>query len=271
MNFNGVLIANRGEIAIRIARASQDLGLRTVAVYSIDDAASLHTQIADEAVQLNGMGAPAYLDITAMIEAAKATGCDAIHPGYGFLSEQAEFAVACADAGIKFIGPAAAHLRLFGNKGQARASAIAANVPVLEGIDRSVTLDEAREFLSRHPQGIVIKAVAGGGGRGTRAVTDANELEEAFNRCRSEAGAAFGIEDVYVEVFMPQARHIEVQIIGDAHGAVVDLGERECSAQRRNQKVVEIAPAPNLAEEVRERNPWSCSHARSGDRWSRRR
>tara|TARA_B100001057_G_scaffold227115_1_gene227520 strand:- start:51 stop:3425 length:3375 start_codon:yes stop_codon:yes gene_type:complete len=251
MNFNGVLIANRGEIAIRIARASQDLGLRTVAVYSIDDAASLHTQIADEAVQLNGMGAPAYLDITAMIEAAKATGCDAIHPGYGFLSEQAEFAVACADAGIKFIGPAAAHLRLFGNKGQARASAIAANVPVLEGIDRSVTLDEAREFLSRHPQGIVIKAVAGGGGRGTRAVTDANELEEAFNRCRSEAGAAFGIEDVYVEVFMPQARHIEVQIIGDAHGAVVDLGERECSAQRRNQKVVEIAPAPNLAEEVR--------------------
>ena len=252
MSFNGVLIANRGEIAIRIARASQDLGLRTVAVYSVDDAASLHTKVADEAVQLEGLGAPAYLDIAAIIEAAISTGCDAIHPGYGFLSEQAEFAEACAAASIKFIGPAAAHLTLFGDKGRARASAIAANVPVLEGIDRGVTLDEAREFFSQHPQGIIIKAVAGGGGRGTRAVTDKDELEDAFNRCRSEARAAFGIEDVYVEVFMPLARHIEVQIIGDEHGNVVDLGERECSAQRRNQKVVEIAPAPNLTDDLRQ-------------------
>ena len=253
MTFSGVLIANRGEIAIRIARAAQDLGLRTVAVYSQDDAASLHTQVADESVQLEGFGARAYLNIDGVIAAALANGCDAIHPGYGFLSEQADFAAACAQAGIKFIGPSPEHLGLFGDKARAREAAIAADVPVLQGIDRAVTLEEAQAFFAQHPSGIIIKALAGGGGRGTRAVTTEAELPETFARCQSEAKAAFGIEDVYVEVFLPKAKHIEVQIIGDEQGNVTHLGERECSAQRRNQKVVEIAPAPALSHVLRER------------------
>ena len=160
MTFSGVLIANRGEIAIRIARAAQDLGLRTVAVYSQDDAASLHTQVADESIRLEGHGARAYLNIQGMIAAAQTSGCDAIHPGYGFLSEQAEFASACAHAGIKFIGPTAEHLGLFGDKARAREAAIAANVPVLQGIDRAVTLEEAQVFFDENPGGIIIKALA---------------------------------------------------------------------------------------------------------------
>ena len=252
MGFKGVLIANRGEIAIRIARAVQDLNLRAVAVYSEDDAASLHTRVADEAVSLEGLGARAYLNIDGVIDAAKAAHCDAIHPGYGFLSEQAEFATACAQAGIKFIGPSVQHLSLFGDKARARAAATAADVPVLAGIDRSVTLEQAHAFFDQHPQGIIIKALAGGGGRGTRAVTDKAALDDAFARCQSEAKAAFGVEDVYVEVFMQQARHIEVQIIGDESGNIAHLGERECSAQRRNQKVVEIAPAPALDDALRQ-------------------
>lgn len=253
MSFNGVLIANRGEIAIRIARAAQDLGLRTVAVHSEDDAASLHIKVADAAVALAGLGARAYLDIPAVIAAAQASDCDAIHPGYGFLSEQAEFAAQCAAAGITFIGPTPEHLSLFGDKARAREAAIAAEVPVLPGIDQAVTLAEAEAFFDAHPEGIIIKALAGGGGRGTRAVTEKEALAEAFARCQSEAKAAFGIEDVYVEVFMQQARHVEVQIIGDAGGNVAHLGERECSAQRRNQKVIEIAPAPALDEQLRQR------------------
>ena len=254
MGFNGVLIANRGEISIRIARAVQDLGIRAVAIYSQDDATSLHTKIADEAIELEGLGAAAYLNISGVIEAAKRSGCDAIHPGYGFLSEQADFAQACAAAGIKFIGPTPEHLSLFGDKARAREAAIESEVPVLEGIDRGITLEEALDFFDQHTDsGIIIKALAGGGGRGTRAVTDKSELEAAFTRCQSEARAAFGIEDVYVEVFMPEARHVEVQIIGDETGAVSNLGERECSAQRRNQKVVEIAPAPSLDDDLRAR------------------
>ncbi len=251
--FNGVLIANRGEIAIRIARAVQDLGLRAIAVYSEDDVDSLHVQVADDAIALQGLGARAYLDIPAVIQAAQQAACDAIHPGYGFLSEQAEFANACTEAGIKFIGPTAEHLDLFGDKARARAAAIAADVPVLEGIDRAVTLQEAEAFMAEHPAGIIIKALAGGGGRGTRAVTTIEDLPKTFARCQSEAKAAFGIEDVYVEVFMQRARHIEVQIVGDEQGAVAHLGERECSAQRRNQKVVEIAPAPALEDGLRQR------------------
>ncbi|MEM6999918.1 MAG: carboxyl transferase domain-containing protein [Pseudomonadota bacterium] len=251
--FNGVLIANRGEIAIRIARAAQDLGLRTVAVYSADDALSLHTRVADEAVQLDGVGAAAYLNIAGVIAAAVEAGCDAIHPGYGFLSEQAAFADACAAANIKFMGPTAEHLTLFGDKARARQAAIDAEVPVLAGIDRAVSLAEAEAFFDEHPSGIIIKALAGGGGRGTRAVTDKGDLAEAFNRCQSEARATFGIEDVYVEVFLARARHVEVQILGDEQGNITHLGERECSAQRRNQKVVEIAPAPALDEELRQR------------------
>ena len=253
MSFNGILVANRGEIAIRITRAVQDLGIRAVAVHSEDDALSLHTQIADEKIQLDGVGAAAYLNMEGIIAAAQGSGCDAIHPGYGFLSEQEAFANLCADAGIKFIGPSAAHLSLFGDKARARAAAIAAGVPVMPGLDRAVTLSEAQEFFAQHPDGIMIKALAGGGGRGTRAVTDSEQLEALFDRCQSEAEAAFGIADVYVEAFMAKARHVEVQIIGDEHGAVSNLGERECSAQRRNQKLVEIAPAPALDSGLRDR------------------
>lgn len=253
MSFNGILVANRGEIAIRISRAVQDLGIRAVAVHSEDDALSLHTQIADEKIQLEGVGAAAYLNMEGIIAAAQGSGCDAIHPGYGFLSEQEAFANLCADAGIKFIGPSAAHLSLFGDKARARAAAIAAGVPVMPGLDRAVTLSEAQEFFAQHPDGIMIKALAGGGGRGTRAVTDSEQLEALFHRCQSEAEAAFGIADVYVEAFMAKARHVEVQIIGDEHGAVSNLGERECSAQRRNQKLVEIAPAPALDSGLRDR------------------
>ena len=253
MPFNALLIANRGEIAIRIARAAADLGMRTVAVYSEDDAASLHIRVADEAVALEGRGAAAYLDEAAVVEAAQAAGCDAVHPGYGFLAERASFARRCADAGITFVGPRPDHLELFGDKGRARAAASAAGVPVLRGVDRGVSLDEARAFMATLDGGaMIIKAIAGGGGRGTRVVADAAEIESAYARCQSEALAGFGVADVYVEEFITHARHIEVQILGDLDGAVAHLGERECSVQRRHQKVVEIAPAPALAEEIRD-------------------
>jgi len=254
MTFKKLLIANRGEIAIRIARAAADLGLLTVAIHSEDDAASLHVRVADAAHQLSGVGAAAYLNVQGVIDAAIATGCDAIHPGYGFLAERADFARACAAAGIVFVGPSPAHLDLFGDKARARAAAVAAGVPVMRGLDHAITLDEARAFFTQlGPDGaMIIKAVAGGGGRGTRAVMQEAEIEQAFKRCQSEARAAFGREDVYVEEFVPRARHIEIQILGDHTGSVAHLGERECSVQRRFQKVVEIAPAPNLDRALRD-------------------
>jgi acetyl/propionyl-CoA carboxylase alpha subunit/acetyl-CoA carboxylase carboxyltransferase component len=254
MPTQSLLIANRGEIAIRIARAAADLGLRAVAVYAEDDAESLHVRVTDDAVALIGAGAKAYLDIDAMIAAAKAAGCDAIHPGYGFLAERADFAEACATAGLTFIGPDPKHLALFGDKGAARAAASAAGVPVTQGIDRAVTLEEAEAFfVGLGPDAAMfIKAVAGGGGRGARAVMAADEIAEAFARCQSEAKAAFGKEELYVEAFIPRARHIEVQILGDRTGAIAHLGERECSVQRRYQKVVEIAPAPSLDDGLRQ-------------------
>ena len=208
-----MLIANRGEIAIRIARAAADLGLRTVAVHSEDDAASLHTRVADEAHALDGTGPAAYLDEEAIVEAARASGCQAIHPGYGFLAERASFARRCAAAGIVFVGPYPEHLELFGDKGRARAAALAATVPVLKGTDQAVSLDEARAFMASLDGGaMIIKAIAGGGGRGTRVVADAAEIESAYARCQSEAQSAFGVPDVYVEEFITHARHIEVQI-----------------------------------------------------------
>mgnify|MGYP002010263827 FL=1 len=245
---SNMLIANRGEIAIRIARAATDLGIRSVAIFTEDDVDSLHTRVADVAHALPGKGARGYLDIEAVLAAAKQHGCDAIHPGYGFLSERADFARCCEEQGIIFIGPRVQHLDLFGDKARARKAAVAADVPVLEGVDRSVSLDEAKEFMQGLSTGraVIIKAVAGGGGRGTRAVTDLAELEEAFKACQREAEAAFGINDLYVEEFLPSARHVEVQILGDLEGQVTHLSERECSIQRRNQKVIEIAPAPAL-------------------------
>ena len=253
MGLTSILIANRGEIAIRIARAASDLGRRTVAVFSADDADSLHRRMADEARALPGRGPAAYLDMDAVIQAALESGCDAIHPGYGFLSERGEFARRCAAAGLTFIGPKVEHLELFGDKARAREAALAAGVPVSPGLDRSVTLEEARAFLEARPagQGVILKALAGGGGRGSRVVLAADKLEGAYARCRSEAQAAFGVPDVYVEAFLSRARHVEVQVLGDLAGEVTHLGERECSVQRRFQKVVEIAPAPGLDPDLR--------------------
>ena len=250
-----LLIANRGEIAIRIARAATDLGIRTVAVATADDANSLHLRVADEGVVLPGRGVAGYLDMDALIEAAQERGCDAIHPGYGFLAESGEFARRCRDAEINFVGPTPELLELFGNKVRARSVAVEAGAPVLAGTDHAITLDDARAFFASLGEGgaMMIKAVAGGGGRGTRAVVSVDEIEPAWERCRSEAEASFGNGALYVEQLIPRARHIEVQIIGDLSGDIAHLGERECSVQRRFQKIVEIAPAPHLDGELRER------------------
>lgn len=254
MSFNALLIANRGEIAIRIARAAADLGIRTVAVYSKDDVTSLHTRVADDSHPLSESGARAYLNPEEIIEAAKACGCDAIHPGYGFLAERADFAQRCFEEGLTFVGPGINHLQLFGDKARARAAAIDAEVPVLRGLDYAVSLEDAQAFFSSLGPGgsMIIKALAGGGGRGTRTVSNASEVESAFTRCQSEANTAFGLADVYVEEFITKARHIEVQILGDLNGGITHLGERECSLQRRFQKIVEIAPAPGLDSTLRD-------------------
>lgn len=253
--FNGkLLVANRGEIATRVFRAAAELGLETVAVYPTDDAASLHTRKADVARVLPGRGVAAYLDAEAILAAARATEAGAIHPGYGFLSENAAFARKCAEAGIVFVGPSPETLERFGDKHQARALASLVDVPVLPGTAAPTSLDEARSFLARLGPGgaVMVKAVAGGGGRGMRPVSSDSELEEAFARCRSEAQSAFGNGDLYVERLVKRARHIEVQLLGDGE-AVSHLWERDCSLQRRRQKIVEIAPAPSLPQELRDK------------------
>jgi len=249
-----LLIANRGEIAIRIARTAAEMGIETLAVFSSDDAASLHVRQADHAHALTGAGPSAYLDGDQIIAAALAQGCEAIHPGYGFLSENAAFARACGDAGLTFVGPAPETLELFGDKGAARDLAARCDVPILAGTAGGVGLDEAQHFLARLGPGgaVMVKAVAGGGGRGMRPARSAEELAEAFERCASEARAAFGDGALYVEEFLPHARHVEVQILGDGQ-VVSHLWDRECSLQRQRQKVVEIAPAAMLARETRER------------------
>ncbi len=253
MTFSSILIANRGEIAIRIARAATDLGVRSVAVYSEDDGRSLHTRTADEAFPLPGPGVPAYLDIEGILRTAKLARCDAIHPGYGFLAESAAFARRCQEEGLTFIGPSVKMLELFGDKGRARMAATAADVPIMRGINKAVSIEDARNFFAGlGPDcSMMIKAVAGGGGRGSRVVTRIDAIEALYERCRSEAFSAFGNGGLYVEELMPFARHVEVQILGDSSGTVISLGERDCSLQRRYQKIVEMAPAPNLAENLR--------------------
>ena len=251
--FTKVLVANRGEIALRTVRALHDLGITSVAVYADDDATSPHVHAASAAVALGATGPAAYLDGARLIAIAKAQGCDAVHPGYGFLSERADFARACAEAGLRFIGPTPAQLALFGDKAQARALAQQQGVPLMPGTQTAVTLQEAQAFFAQHAHaGIVIKAIGGGGGRGMRAVASADDLPAAYARCRSEAQAAFGVDGVYVERLMGNARHIEVQVLGDGR-EVIALGERECTLQRRFQKVVEIAPSPSLPAPLRER------------------
>ena len=254
MKLSSILVANRAEIAIRIVRACGDLGLSATTVYSEDDAESLHCRMGDVSHALKDSGPSAYLDGNALIEAALSHGCDAIHPGYGFLSERADFSEQCAAAGLTFIGPGAEHLALFGDKTRARNAAIEAKVPVARGVDHGVSLEEAKTFfksLKADGQAMIIKARSGGGGRGTRVVNELDELENAYDRCRSESKLAFGVDEVYVEGFVKQARHIEVQILGDRNGDIAHLGERECSVQRRFQKLVEIAPAPALNEDLR--------------------
>ena len=248
MTFKRVLIANRGEIAIRIARAAAELGIDSVAVFATDDAASPHVAAADQATALPGSGARAYLDIAAIVAAAQGEGCDALHPSYGFLSENAGLARACAEAGIVFIGPAPAHLETFGDKAAARALAQRLGVPLIPGTG-ALDLAGARAFLAQHGE-IMLKARAGGGGRGMRAVLDPGELDAAFAACAREAKAAFGDEGLYAEQRIDKARHIEVQIVGDGV-SVLAVGDRDCSLQRRNQKLVEIAPAPDLPDAVR--------------------
>ncbi len=250
-----LLVANRGEIAIRIIRAAAELQLPTVAIFPKDDAGSLHTGKADEAVTLKGVGTAAYLDIEQIITVAKEADCDAIHPGYGFLAENADFARRCADEGLIFIGPRVDTLELFGNKARARVAAAAADVPIIRGLDHAVSLEETAAFFDElsDGRGIMIKAVGGGGGRGSRMVERASEVASTYERCRAEAQATFGNGDLYIEEFIPQARHVEVQILGDVHGAIVHLGERECSVQRYFQKIIEVAPAPGLADDLRTR------------------
>ena len=253
--FRQVLIANRGEVAVRIARAAAELGVRSVAVYSNDDAGSLHWHRADQAVPLAGTGAAAYLDIEAIVEAARGSGCDAVHPGYGFLSENAAFARRCGEAGLAFIGPRPEVLELLGDKARARRLAAEQGVPVARGLSHAVSLDEARDFLASLGAGgkVMVKALAGGGGRGMRIVESDGEMAQAYHAARSEARAAFGIDTVYVEELVQPARHVEVQVIGDASGHVAHLHERECSLQRRQQKLVEFAPSPFLSAALRER------------------
>ncbi len=249
-----LLVANRGEIAVRIFRAAAELGLPTVAVAPADDAASLHTRKADAFVQVPGRGVAAYLDGDAILAAARETGATAIHPGYGFLSENAAFARACAAAGITFVGPSPESLELFGDKHAARRLAAEQDVPTLPGTAAPTSLADARAFIKGLGAGgaVIVKAVAGGGGRGMRPVLSEADLEEAFARCQSEALSGFGNGDLYVERLVRRARHIEVQVVGDGQD-VSHLWERDCSLQRRRQKIVEIAPAPDLAPVLRDR------------------
>lgn len=253
MPIKKILIANRSEIAVRIARSCHLSGINSVAIYARDDHQSLHIKACDEAVPLAGTGPAAYLDIPAIISAAKSIGADAIHPGYGFLSESAEFARACAEANLCFIGPEIELLKKLGDKASARAEAEQANMPMLQGINRPCSLSEVEAFFDRYSDhGVMIKALAGGGGRGIRPVSHKEQLASAYEACQKESLISFGSDELYVEQLLPSARHIEVQILGDGHKAT-HLAERECSLQRRNQKIIEIAPSPSLSTAQRER------------------
>ena len=252
--FTKVLIANRGEIAVRIIRACREMGLSTVAVFSETDREALHVMLADEAV-LIGPPSPrdSYLAIDKIVAAARARGAEAVHPGYGFLAENAAFAEACAAAGLVFIGPPASAMRAMGDKIEARRLAKRSSVPVVPGVEAPLA-DEAHagRVASEIGYPVMLKAAMGGGGKGMRLVRGPAELTGALRAARSEAGAAFGDAAVYIERYLAEPRHIEIQVLADAHGAVVHLGERECSIQRRHQKLIEESPAPFLTPELRQ-------------------
>src|SRR5919202_1586570 len=253
--FRKVLIANRGEIALRVIRACRELGIETVAVYSEADRESLHVRFADDDVCI---GPPpsrqSYLRIPSIIAAAEITGADAIHPGYGFLAENAEFAETCKASKITFIGPTAEQIRVMGDKAAARKAMSDVGVPIIPGTPGPVEdSDEALGFARDIGFPVIIKAAAGGGGKGMRVARDADDFARAFQLARSEALSAFGSGDVYVEKYLARPRHIEFQILGDRHGSVIHLGERDCSVQRRHQKLIEEAPSPAVTPELRER------------------
>jgi acetyl-CoA carboxylase biotin carboxylase subunit len=255
MMFDKVLIANRGEIALRILRACKEMGIKTVAVHSTADANAMHVRLADEAVCIGPPAArQSYLNMPAIITAAMVTGADAIHPGYGFLSENADFAQMVEDHDLVFIGPTAEHIRRMGDKVEAKKTAEALGIPVVPGSAGEVTSSaEAVKLGAEMGYPVLVKAAAGGGGRGMKVVNKAEDMVSAFDTCRKEAAAAFGNDAVYIEKFLGKPRHIEIQVLCDNHGNAVHLGERDCSLQRRHQKVLEEAPSPALNAEQRAR------------------
>lgn len=253
--FKKILIANRGEIALRVIRTCREMGIKTVAVYSVADRESLHVRFADEAVCIGPAASKAsYLNILNIISAAEITGADAIHPGYGFLSENAEFAQICQDYGIKFIGATAEQINAMGDKATAKKTMRDAGVPVIPGSEGILTsFEEGISLAKEIGFPVILKATAGGGGRGMRIVHKASEFEKAWNDARTEAGAAFGNAGLYLEKYVEEPRHIEIQIVGDQYGNVSHLSERDCSIQRRHQKLVEETPSPAITPELREK------------------
>ena len=253
--FEKVLIANRGEIAVRIIAACKDLGIKTVAVYSEADRSALHVRHADEALCIGpAKAADSYLNVPAVISAAEITGADAVHPGYGFLAENPAFAEVCEVSELTFIGPSSKAIRLMGDKARARRAMREAGVPILPGTEEPVeTVGDAKKAADEIGYPLIIKAVAGGGGRGMRVVRDSSELENLYHQAQNEAAVSFSCADVYIEKFIDRPRHIEFQVLGDNYGRVVSLGERECSVQRRHQKLLEEAPSSRVSSELRER------------------
>ena len=253
--FHKILIANRGEIALRIIRACKEMGIKTVAVHSTADHEALHVKMADESICIGpAPSSESYLNMQAIISAAEVTDAEAIHPGYGFLSENAEFAEICANCGITFIGPTPENMRRMGDKIRARQTVTEAGVPILPGTKEGVfSVEEAKRIADEIGYPVIIKATAGGGGRGMKVVHSPASLGNAFAAARSEAQAGFGNPDVYIEKFCEKPRHVEIQIMADKHGNVIHLGERDCSIQRRHQKLVEEAPCPVLSPDIRKK------------------
>ena len=251
--FKRVLVANRGEVAVRVIRALHELGVEAVAVYSTADAESMHVRLADQAVCIGPPSArESYLKIPNVVAAAETTGCEAVHPGWGFLSENPAFVTACEENDLVFVGPDAEVMARMGDKTRAKAELHAAGVPLVPGTEGSTTLDEAREVAGEIGYPILLKASAGGGGKGMRLVTAPDEIEDAYGSAAAEAQAAFGDGSLYVEKAVKPARHVEIQVLCDTHGNVLTLGERECSIQRRHQKLVEESPSPVLDPDTRE-------------------